>query len=140
MARTSPTPGQKIIYFIFIILGVAVLYTDINTKLFSGIKNNFQSLKISSFYVIKNISVNPVRDFIQLIQTKQKLMDENQELREKLDETYLKNFLISKENTFYIDHTKMIKLINDNVTTESFHFAKLGEINPNIFNCCDPYF
>ena len=55
MARTSPTPGQKIIYFIFIILGVAVLYTDINTKLFSGIKNNFQSLKISSVYVIKNI-------------------------------------------------------------------------------------
>ena len=139
MARTSPTPGQKIIYFIFIILGVAVLYTDINTKLFSGIKNNFQSLKISSFYVIKNISVNPVRDFIQLIQAKQKLMDENKELREKLDEAYLKNFLISKENTFYIDHTKMIKLINDNVTTESFHFAKLGEINPNIFNCCDKH-
>ena len=139
MARTSPTPGQKIIYFIFIILGVAVLYTDINTKLFSGIKNNFQSLKISSFYVIKNISVNPVRDFVQLIQAKQKLMDENQELREKLDETYLKNFLISKENTFYIDHTKLIKLINNNVTTESFHFAKLGEINPNIFNCCDKH-
>ena len=137
MARTSPTPGQKIIYFIFIILGVAVLYTDINTKLFSGIKNNFQSLKISSVYVIKNISVNPVRDFIQLIQAKQKLMDENKELREKLDETYLKNFLISKENTFYIDHTKMIKLINDNASTESFHLAKLGEINPNIFNCCD---
>ena len=88
MARTSPTPGQKIIYFIFIILGVAVLYIDINTKLFSGIKNNFQSLKISSFYV---------------------------------------------------DHTKMIELINDNLTTESFHFAKLGEINPNIFNCCDKH-
>ena len=139
MARTSPTPGQKIIYFIFIILGVAVLYTDINTKLFSGIKNNFQSLKISSFYIIKNITINPARDFIQLIQAKQKLMDENQQLREKLDETYLKNFLISKENTFYVDHSKMIELINDNVTTESFHFAKLGEINPNIFNCCDKH-
>ena len=32
MARNTPTPGQKISYFIVILLGVFLLYFDINTK------------------------------------------------------------------------------------------------------------
>jgi len=139
MARNSPTPGQKIIYFIFIILGISVLYIDINTKIFSGLKNNFQSFKISSSFVIKNISVKPLKEFIQLLASKQKLIDQNTILREKLDESYLTNFLITKENTFYTDHTKVLKAIKDDLVIESFHFAKLRQIDPNIFNCCDKH-
>ena len=103
MARYSPTPGQKITYFIFIALGISILYLDINSKIFSGLKNNFQSLKISSSFVIQNISVNPVKEFIELIRSKQRLIDENTMLKDKLDETFLRNFLISKENTFYTE-------------------------------------
>ena len=139
MARYSPTPGQKITYFIFIALGISILYLDINSKIFSGLKNNFQSLKISSSFVIKNFSVNPVKEFIELIQSKQRLIDENTMLRDKLDETFLRNFLISKENTFFTDHTKIIKLMKDDLAIELFHFAKLSQIDPNIFNCCDKH-
>ena len=139
MARNSPTPGQKITYFIFIALGILILYFDINLKIFSSVKNNFQSLKISSSLVIKNISVNPIKKFIELTSSKQKLIYENTMLREKLDESYLRNFFISKENTFYTDHTKVIKAIKDDLVTESLHFAKLGHIDPNIFNCCDKH-
>jgi len=137
MARNTPTPGQKVTYFIFIALGISTLYIDINSKIFSNVKNNFQSFKISSSFVIKNISVNPLKEFIELMSSKQKLLDENTILREKLDESYLRNFLITKENTFYTDHTEVFKSIKDDLVIKSFHFAKLKQIDPNIFNCCD---
>ena len=72
MARNSPTPGQKIPYFIFIALGILILYFDINLKIFSSVKNNFQSLKISTALVIKNITVNPIKKFIELTSSKQR--------------------------------------------------------------------
>ena len=137
MARNTPTPGQKITYFIFIALGISILYFDINSKIFSSVKNNFQSFKILSSFAIQNISIHPLKEFFELMASKQKLIDENVMLREKLDESYLRNFLISKENTFYTDHTKLAKSINDNLVIESFHFAKLKKIDPNIFKCCD---
>ena len=137
MARNTPTPGQKVTYFIFIALGISILYIDINSKIFSSVKNNFQSFKISSSFVVKNISVNPLKKFIELMSSKQKLLDENTMLREKLDESYLRNFLITKENTFYTNHTEVVKEIKDDLVIESFHFAKLKQIDPNIFNCCD---
>jgi len=137
MARNTPTPGQKIIYFIFIALGISILYIDINSKIFSNVKNNFQSYKITSSFVIKNISVNSLKEFIEMMSSKQKLLNENTLLRKKLDESYLKNFLITKENSFFTDHTEVVKAIKDDFVIESFHFAKLKQIDPNIFNCCD---
>jgi len=137
MARNTPTPGQKITYFVFIVLGISILYIDINSKIFSSVKNNFQSFKISSSFVIKNITVNPLKEFVELMSSKQKLLDENTMLRKKLEDSYLRNFLITKENTFYTDRTKLVKSIKDDLVTESFNFAKLTHIDPNIFNCCD---
>ncbi len=137
MARNTPTPGQKITYFILIFLGILILYVDINSKIFSNVKNNFQSFKILSTFVMKNISVRPFKELIVSMSSKQKLLDENTMLREKLDESYLKNFLITKENNFYTDHTSIVKEIKDDLVVESFHFAKLRQIDPNIFNCCD---
>ena len=45
MARNTPTPGQKIAYFLVILFGVFILYLDINTQTFNSVKNGFSSRK-----------------------------------------------------------------------------------------------
>ena len=64
MARNSPNPGQKILYFLLISISISILYVDIKTDTFSGIKNNFKSVKISSKYILKSITVDPVTSLI----------------------------------------------------------------------------
>ena len=61
MARNTPTPGQKISYFLVILLGVFLLYLDINTNTFNGIKNGFSSFKISSSYLLKKYSIDQIK-------------------------------------------------------------------------------
>ena len=51
MARNSPNPGQKMLYFLLISISISILYVDIQTDTFSGTKNNFKSVKISSKYL-----------------------------------------------------------------------------------------
>ncbi len=139
MARNTPTPGQKISYFLIILLGVSLLYVDINTQTFNGIKNGFSSFKISSSYLLKKYSIDQITEFSRLLKSKDNLSKENKMLIEKLDESYLNNFVISRETSFFYDHSSLNKIINENKFIESYSFAKLKSLNPNIFNCCDKH-
>ena len=73
MARITPTPGQKILYFLLVSLGIGILYVDINTNSFQEIKHGYKSLKISSVYILKNISIEPVRRVLNLTKSKKTL-------------------------------------------------------------------
>ena len=139
MARNTPTPGQKITYFLIILFGVFLLYIDINTQTFSGIKNSFSSLKISSSYFLKKYSIDQITELSRLFKSKDYLSKENKMLKEKLDKSYLDNFIISREKSFFYDHSSLNKIINDNKFIESYSLAKLKSLNPNIFNCCDKH-
>ena len=94
MARNSPNPGQKILYFLLISIGTSILYVDIKTDTFDGIKNNFQSVKISSKYLLKFITVDPVMSLIDLLNFRNDLITENKKLKKELDQSRLENYLI----------------------------------------------
>ncbi|MDC2972956.1 hypothetical protein OAZ16_04175 [Gammaproteobacteria bacterium] len=100
MARAAPTPGQKLSFIFFIILSSFILYIDITSNNFQSIKNGFKSFKISSFYMAKEISIEPLKSIVNLSKSKSQLVKENNDLREALELSYLNNYLISKENIF----------------------------------------
>ena len=139
MARNTPTPSQKISYFLVILFGVFLLYLDINTSTFNGVKNVFSSFKISSSYLLKKYSIDQITELSRLFKSKDYLSKENKMLKEQLDESYLDNFVISMEKSFFYDHSSLNKIINDNEFIESYSLAKLKSFNPNIFNCCDKH-
>ena len=139
MARNTPTPGQKISYFLVILFGISILYLDINTNTFNGVKNVFSSFKISSSYLLKKYSIDQITELIRLFKSKDYLLKENKMLKEQLDESYLDNFVISREKSFFYDHSSLNEIINDNKFIESYSLAKLKSFNPNIFNCCDKH-
>ena len=97
MARILPSPGQKIISLLLILLGGIILYLDINTSNFQSIKNGYNSFKISTNFFIKNLSINPIIDFSKHFQFKEKLIKENNELKLALEKSYVEKYLISQE-------------------------------------------
>ena len=139
MARNTPTPGQKISYFLVILFGISLLYLDINTNTFNGVKNVFSSFKISSSYLLKKYSIDQITELSRLFKSKDYLSKENKMLKEQLEESYLNNFVISREKSFFYDRSSLNKIINDNEFIESYSLAKLKSFNPNIFNCCDKH-
>ena len=139
MARNAPNPSEKFLYFFMIVLGISILYIDINTLKFAGIKNNLNAFKISSSFVLKKISVDPLKKLSQILKSKADLSLENDLLREELNKSYLNNYLITKENSFFIDHSSIQNILATNELNQSFHYAKLKNIDPNMFNCCDKH-
>ena len=139
MARITPTPGQKILYFLLVSLGISILYVDINTNSFQEIKHGYKSLKISSVYILKNISIEPVRRVLNLTKSKKTLLEENKNLKKALDASYLNNYLISRENSFYKDDNILKYPLLDDDFKANYSLAKLKDLDPNIFKCCDKH-
>ena len=139
MARITPTPGQKILYFLLVSLGIGILYVDINTNSFQEIKHGYKSLKISSVYILKNISIEPVRRVLNLTKSKKTLLEENKNLKKALDASYLNNYLISRENSFYKDDNILNYALLDDDFKANYSLAKLKDLDPNIFKCCDKH-
>ena len=139
MARAAPTPGQKLSFIFFIILGSLILYIDITSNNFQSIKNGFKSFKISSFYIAKEISIEPLKSIFNLSKSKSQLVEENKDLREALELSYLNNYLISKENIFFKDKEIIKKAHNDNNYKFEYDIAYLKSIDPNMYKCCDQH-
>ena len=139
MARAAPTPGQKLSFIFFIILGSLILYIDITSNNFQSIKNGFKSFKISSFYIAKEISIEPLKSIINLSKSKSQLVEENNDLREALELSYLNNYLISKENIFFKDKEIIKKAHNENNYKFEYDVAYLKSIDPNMYKCCDKH-
>ena len=139
MARAAPTPGQKLSFIFFIILGSLILYIDITSNNFQSIKNGFKSFKISSFYIAKEISIEPLKSIVNLSKSKSQLFEENKDLREALELSYLNNYLISKENIFFKDKEIIKKAHNENNYKFEYDIAYLKSIDPNMYKCCDKH-
>ena len=139
MARAAPTPGQKLSFIFFIILGSLILYIDITSNNFQSIKNGFKSFKISSFYIAKEISIEPLKSIVNLSKSKSQLVKENNDLREALELSYLNNYLISKENIFFKDKEIIKKAHNENSYKFEYDIAYLKSIDPNMYKCCDQH-
>ena len=88
MARISPTRGQKLLFLIYILIGICILYFDITSNSFQFVKNGFKSFKISSSYFLNQITVEQFR-ILKNAQVKKFLIDENENLKDALDLSYL---------------------------------------------------
>ena len=139
MARAAPTPGQKLSFIFFIILGSLILYIDITSNNFQSIKNGFKSFKISSFYIAKEISIEPLKSIVNLSKSKSQLVKENNDLREALELSYLNNYLISKENIFFKNKEIIKKAHYENNCKFEYDIAYLKSIDPNMYKCCDQH-
>ncbi len=139
MARAAPTPGQKLSFIFFIILSSLILYIDITTNNFQNIKNGFKSFKISSFYIAKEISIEPLKSIVNLSKSKSQLVEENKDLREALELSYLNNYLISKENIFFKDKEIIKKVHDENNYKFEYDIAYLKSIDPYMYKCCDKH-
>ena len=139
MARISPSPGQKLTFVFFTLLSALILYIDIATNNFDNIKNGFKFVKISSFYIVKNISIEPIKSLISLSKSKNELITENKNLKKALNNSYLNNYLISRENIFFKDEEIIRNAYNENKYDFEYDLAQLRSINPNMYKCCDKH-
>tara|TARA_B100000902_G_scaffold153564_1_gene150079 strand:+ start:463 stop:1299 length:837 start_codon:yes stop_codon:yes gene_type:complete len=139
MARISPSPGQKLTFVFFTLLSALILYIDIATNNFDNIKNGFKFVKISSFYIVKNISIEPIMSLISLSKSKNELIAENKNLKKALNTSYLNNYLISRENIFFKDEEIIRKAYDDFKYDFKYDLAQLRSINPNMYKCCDKH-
>tara|TARA_B100001057_G_scaffold150937_1_gene150865 strand:- start:656 stop:1492 length:837 start_codon:yes stop_codon:yes gene_type:complete len=139
MARTAPTPSQKISFILLILTSSLILYLDLTSNNFQNIKNGFKAFKISSFYIAKEISIEPIKSIINITKSKDDLVEENKNLKSALELSHLNNYLISKENIFYRDE-EIIKNVHDKADYKfAYDVANLKSIDPNIFMCCDKH-
>ena len=139
MARISPTPGQKLTFVFFTFLSALILYIDISTSSFDSIKHGFKSFKISSSYIAKNISIEPIKSLISLGQSKNELVLENKNLKKALNNSYLNNYILSRENIFYKDKEIIKKAYEDSKYNFKYDVAQLRSVDPNMFKCCDKH-
>ena len=139
MARTAPTPGQKLSFIFFVLLSSLILYIDITSNNFQSIKNGFKSFKISSSYIAKEISIEPLKSIFSLSKSKSQLIEENKGLRDALVLSYLNNYLISKENIFFKDKEIIKKAHNENNYKFEYDIAYLKSLDPNMYKCCDKH-
>ena len=139
MARTAPTPGQKLSFIFFVLLSSLILYIDITSNNFQSIKNGFKSFKISSSYIAKEISIEPLKSIFSLSKSKSQLIEENKGLRDALELSYLNNYLISKENIFFKDKEIIKKAHNENNYKFEYNIAYLKSLDPNMYKCCDKH-
>tara|TARA_B100001250_G_scaffold414229_1_gene451411 strand:+ start:431 stop:1267 length:837 start_codon:yes stop_codon:yes gene_type:complete len=137
MARKTPTPGQKILYLLLVIFGSIIFYFDFNTNSLQSIRNGYTSFKISSLFLIREGAIDPIKNIFNITRSKQKLIDENKNLKEALDISYLNNYLISKENIFYKDKNIIQYPLKKEEDSLTYSVAKIKDINHNVFNCCD---
>ena len=138
MARILPTPSQKIQYLLCIFIGVGILYIDYKTDYFKKIKHNYKSFVISTSYILKNYTIEPIKKNINQFKTRKTLIKENENLKKALDVSHLNNYLISRENKFYKDEN-IIKYPFDNNKLGKYSLAQVKDLDPNIFNCCDKH-
>ena len=139
MARAAPTPAQKLSFIFFVLLSSLILYIDITSNNFQSIKNGFKSFKISSSYIAKEISIEPLKSIFSLSKSKSQLIEENKGLRDALELSYLNNYLISKENIFFKDKEIIKKAHNQNNYKFEYDIAYLKSLDPNMYKCCDKH-
>ena len=139
MSRVAPTSGSKLLYFLCITISGFLIFTDLKYKSFEGIKFFYQSLSISSSYIIKNITIEPLKYLYKISKDKNELINENKRLKQELDSSYISNFIISRDSKFFVDDDSIKNFMKLNNINESFHLAKLKYFDTEMYMCCSKH-
>jgi cell shape-determining protein MreC len=139
MSRVAPTSGTKVLYFLLIIISGFLIYIDLKHKSFEGIKNFYQSFIISSSYIFKSATVEPVKLLYQISKDKSELINENKKLKLELDNSHILNFIISSDSKFFADDDSINRFLDINNINEVFHLAKLEYFDTELYMCCSKH-
>ena len=136
MSRVVPTRGTKTSSFLFICLSALLIYIDITYKSFEGIKNSYKSFTISSTYLLKAISIDPLYKTYKLFNDKSQLIKENKELKLELDKSYLSNYIMSADSKFFADDKLIKTFLERNQINDTFYLAKTKSFDAQLYFCC----
>ena len=139
MSRVAPTSGTKVLYFLLIIISGFLIYIDLKHKSFEGIKNFYQSFIISSSYIFKSATVEPIKLLYQISKDKNELINENKKLKLELDNSHILNFIISRDSKFFADDDSINRFLDINNINEVFHLAKLEYFDTELYMCCSKH-
>ena len=139
MSRVAPTSGTKVLYFLLIIISGFFIYIDLKHKSFEGIKNFYQSFIISSSYIFKSATVEPIKLLYQISKDKNELINENKKLKLELDNSHILNFIISNDSKFFADDDSINRFLDINNINEVFHLAKLEYFDTELYMCCSKH-
>lgn len=139
MSRVKPTSGTKFLYFLCITISGFLVYLDIKHKSFEGIKNFYQSFIISSSYIFKSATVEPIKLLYQISKDKSELINENKKLKLELDNSHILNFIISNDSKFFADDDSINRFLDINNINEVFHLAKLEYFDTELYMCCSKH-
>ena len=139
MSRVAPTSGTKVLYFLCITISGFLIYLDLNYKSFEGIKNFYQSFIISSSYLFKTATVEPIKFLYNISKDKSDLINENKKLKLELDKSYISNFIISRDSKFFADDDSINRFLDINNINEVFHLAKLEYFDTELYMCCSKH-
>ena len=92
MARSTPTYTPARNYFFGIFLSAALLFSDINYDSFSLVRSSF---KASTLYVqmLSNALLEALDNSVELVNSKQILLEENKNLQDQILKLKTKDFL-----------------------------------------------
>ena len=139
MSRVAPTSGTKVLYFLLIIISGFLIYIDLKHKSFEGIKNYYHSFIISSSYIFKSATVEPIKLLYQMSKDKSELINENKKLKIELDNSHISNFIISRDSKFFADDDSINRFLDINNINEVFHLAKLEYFDTELYMCCSKH-
>ena len=139
MSRVAPTSGTKVLYFLCITISGFLIYLDLNYKSFEGIKNFYQSFIISSSYLFKSVTVEPIKFLYNISKDKSDLINENKKLKLELDKSYISNFIISRDSKFFADDDSINRFLDINNINKVFHLAKLEYFDTELYMCCSKH-
>ncbi|MFQ3339783.1 MAG: hypothetical protein ACI9SS_000072 [Gammaproteobacteria bacterium] len=139
MARVAPSSSSKALYFLCILLGAILLYVDITYKSFDTIKNTYISTTISTKYLLKKLSIDPLIYIYEVSKSKSSLINKNKNLQEALDKSYLENFIITRSDKFFMDDKSILALMSQYEIDEVFHASKIKYFDTENYFCCDSH-
>ena len=139
MSRVAPTSGSKALYFLCIVLSSFLVYLDINYKSFERAKNLYKSFTISSSYLLKRVTIDPLSYIFEISKEKSKLLEENKKLKRELDNSFIKNFIISRDSKFFVDDAAIKKFLDLNNINKPFHLARINSFDIEKYLCCSQH-
>ena len=128
MSRVAPTSGSKALYFLCIALSSFLVYLDINYKSFERAKNLYKSFTISSSYLFKRVTIDPFNYIFEISKEKSKLIEENKKLKQELDNSFITNFIISRDSKFFANDAAIKNLKKEGFDDFNCKIIKSGDV------------
>ena len=139
MSRVAPTRNSKILSFLFISLSALLLYLDTTYKSFESVKNIYKSFAISTSYILKKSTIDPISYIYELSIDKSYLLKENKELKLALDKSHLSNFIISKDSNFFANDKLIENFLTKNDISNMFYLSKIKSFDTQLYFCCSQH-